>query len=86
MTEMLELIGLITISCIALFNFGMLISIGTYGFNHMYETFTWRGVWRSHPNLNEFGCLIVLLLGYIFLLPAAIVFWVARLFLRSDYF
>ena len=86
MNEVLQSIGIIAVACIGFFNFGMLISIGTYGLNHMYETFTWKGVWRSHPNLNDAGCLIVLLLGYVFLLPCAIIFWIARLFLRSDYF
>lgn len=86
MNELLELIIIIAIGCLGLFNFGCLISIGTYGFNHMYEMFTWEGSWRSHPSLNAAGCVLVILLSYIFLFPCAIIFWIARLFLRSDYF
>ena len=86
MIEFFGLVGLITICCIGLFNIGYLISIDTYGLNHMYEIFTWKGCWRSHPNLNEFGCVMVMIISYIFLLPCAIFFWIAKLFMRRDYF
>lgn len=86
MMELFAYIGLIAIFCIGFFNLGCIISINTYGLNHMYEMFTWRGCWRSHPSLNEFGCLMVMIISYVFLFPCAILFWIARLFIRKDYF
>lgn len=86
MIEFLMFGGLIIGSILFLINLGFFISIDTYGLHHMYEVFTYKGTCKSHPNLNVAGCILFMIISYILLLPCAIFFWIAKLFIRSDYF
>ena len=86
MNEVIQLLLLIIGVGIGLFNLGCLVSINTYGLNHLYEMFTYNGVSREYYNLNPVGCILVMLIFYITCAPCAVIFWIARLFVREDYF
>lgn len=81
-----DFIIFVAVAIYILWNFLALCAIPTYGLNHFYESFTYDGCSKVHYNANVFGCILLLILAYVFMLPCAIIFWTCRLFLRPDYF
>ena len=65
---------------IAFFNLGSILEIEDHGLNHFHEAFTWEGCSRAHYNINVAGRIILLILAYIFMMPCAIIYWIAKLF------
>ena len=63
-------------------NLAMVVHVLEYGIDVLEDFFIFQYVYNKLYNLNAFGCLLVLIFGYIVLLPWAIIYWLYKLLLE----
>lgn len=62
------------------FNVIMILYVTEYGINDLEKLFYLKDIAYMHDNLNTGGCITLLLINHIVLLPWACIFWIYKLF------